>query len=122
MDPHAAAWWDAALSVLGGARRVADCCFGEPRRIGDVTIIPVAALEVGGGGLAGPRPEAAAFGARLVPAAALVVRGQEVEVLSLDPRVGVARRLLDLVGDGRGPHGAAPPRAADPPAPSGPRA
>lgn len=103
MQSDPAAWWDAALSVLGGARRVPDWCFGEPRRVGDVTIVPVAALEVGGGGVTGRAPGAAAFGARLVPAAALVIRGREVEALILDPRAGVARRLLDLVEDGAQP-------------------
>lgn len=101
------AWWDLALAALGGPERVSDCCFGPPRRVGDATIVPVVTLEAGGAtaGGSGFSQGLTAFGARVTPAAVLVVRGEDVRAVVLDPRARVAGTNLP---DTAGPPGREP--------------
>lgn len=57
------------------ARRV----FGEPLQVGDVTVVPAAAIAGGaGGGQHGSEDSGGGFGLRARPAGAYVVRGGEV--------------------------------------------
>ncbi|MCK5146942.1 sporulation protein [bacterium] len=94
-------------TVLSEMRQLAktETVIGDPVKIGDVTLIPVSRLSIGfgvGGGQAGKEKneaEATGGGATVEPLAFFVIRGDEVELVSIKKQEAQWTKLLKLVPD-----------------------
>ncbi|HCJ09945.1 MAG TPA: hypothetical protein DHW14_02115, partial [Clostridiales bacterium] len=91
---------DTIRSLLPELSRVgsSEAVFGDPLEVGGVVVIPVARVGVGFVGLGTAAEKALGGGAWLEPAAVIVVKDDDVEVLPIEVPRG-------RPGAGRGPHG-----------------